>query len=177
LLAAGLTVVGIDRSRSAIAEARRACPLGTFYEQDVRESFPEGAGQRAIVASLVLHYFTWDETSALVAQLLHRLQPDGVLLLRVNSTEDHGYGASGYPEIGPNYYLVDGQPKRFFARDDLDRLFGAGWKFLHVGHQIIHRYAKPKAVWEALLLRAEPERRLGYEPDELASRGAPDVGE
>jgi hypothetical protein len=86
-----------------------------------------------------------------------------VLLVRVNSTEDHEYGASGHPEIAANYYRVDGQPKRFFDRDSVLTLFGGAWNFLHLERRSIQRYQRPKVVWEAVL-----ERPSQTPPDAVA---------
>lgn len=134
-------------------------PTGTFYEGDVRDGFPDSAGFGVILASLVLHYFTWATTEELVQRLFRGLRRGGVLLVRVNSTEDHHYGASGHPEIEANYYLVDGEPKRFFARDDMLRLFVGAWSFLHLERRVIQRYQRPKVVWEALLERPVADER------------------
>jgi SAM-dependent methyltransferase len=159
LSGAGLTVTGIDRSPEALAEARARVPSGTFYEGDIRDGFPDNRRFGAIVASLVLHYFAWDTTRELAQRLLGCLQPGGVLLVRVNSTDDHHYGASGHPEIASNYYLVDGKPKRFFDREGMLQLFGGAWHFLHLEQHVIHRYQHPKVIWEAVL-----ERPVADEP-------------
>jgi SAM-dependent methyltransferase len=156
---AGLALTGIDRSAEALAEARARVPNGTFYEGDIRDGFPDNARFGAIVASLVLHYFTWDETQQLAERLFRCLRRGGVLLVRVNSTDDHHHGASGHPEIAANYYLVDGKPKRFFDRDGMLRLFDGAWNCLHLEQHVIQRYQRPKVVWEAVL-----ERPVADEP-------------
>jgi SAM-dependent methyltransferase len=153
LAGAGLAVTGIDRSAEGLAEARRRVPNGTFYEGDIRDGFPDVNGFGTILASLVLHYFTWEETEELARRLFRCLRHGGVLLVRVNSTEDHEYGASGHPQIAANYYLVDGKPKRFFDRDSMLRLFPGTWNFLNLEERVIQRYRHPKVVWEAVLER------------------------
>jgi len=77
----------------------------------------------------------------------------GVFLCRLNSTEDHNYGASGHPEIEPGYYIVDGSPKRFFDEGALDRLFTSGWLELSRQHVVTDKYESPKALWEIVLER------------------------
>lgn len=159
LSAAGLVVMGIDQSDEELAVARLRVPNGTFYQGDIRDGFPDFTGFGAILASLVLHYFSWEETEALVHRLFVCLRPGGVLLVRVNSTQDHEYGApfpdkdGGHPEIAENYFLVDGKPKRFFDRDAVLRLFGGEWRFLHMEERAIQRYQHPKTIWEAVLER------------------------
>ena len=83
--------------------------------------------------------------------LLATLRPGGVLLCRLNSTNDHEFGASGHAEIEPHYYMVDGEPKRFFDRAAVERLFASGWRILGLEEHIIHRYDRPKSAWEAVL--------------------------
>ncbi len=89
----------------------------------------------------------------LVNRVRTALRPEGVLLCRLNSTNDHHFGAVGHPEIERNFYLVDGAPKRFFDRDSVDRLFAHGWHPISVEEKVIDRYDHPKSVWEAVLER------------------------
>ena len=101
-----------------------------------------------VVASLSLHYFDWQETTALVRRIGEVLVPSGVLLCRLNSTNDRHYGASGHPQIEPNLYLVSGRRKRFFDRPAIDTLFAVGWLVRYCEERSVLRYDKPKIVWE-----------------------------
>jgi hypothetical protein len=83
------------------------------------------------------------------------LHPAGVLLCRLNSTEDHHYGASGHPQIAPNFYRVKGEPKRFFDRAAIELLFAQGWRILSLEHFTTGKYAKEKALWEVVLERSD----------------------
>ncbi|SUX56316.1 hypothetical protein [Chromobacterium vaccinii] len=83
------------------------------------------------------------------------LPPGGKLLCRLNATDDHHYGASGHPEIAPDYYLVDGAPKRFFDERAVRELFADGWRILSLEHRVSGKYALPKALWEAALERSD----------------------
>lgn len=155
LAGAGLDVVGIDASQPAIAKARRRVPGATFHRQDLRAPFPVRKAEcGVIVASLSLHYFPWADTRAIVRRIRAALAPGGVLLCRLNSIHDHHYGASGHPRIARNFYRVNGEPKRFFDRAAVLSLFDAGWQFVSLEEQVIHRYEKPKVVWEAVLTSA-----------------------
>ena len=150
LVAAGHKVVGVDRSAKAIAKARQHVPSATFHGQDIRESFPvERAG--VVIASLSLHYFPWPETEELVARIRQVLGPSGILLCRLNSTNDHHFGASGHPRIAEDYYLVEGEPKRFFDRIAVIRLFSSGWRMTSAEEVTIDRYDLPKSVWEVVV--------------------------
>lgn len=150
LAAAGHRVVGLDLSPERIAKARERVPAAEFYCQDLRAPFPL-AEAGAVLASLSLHYFPWDETMALAARIRAVLRPRAPLLCRLNSTNDRHYGATGHPEIAPHFYDVDGERKRFFDRADVERLFGAGWRFLALEETEVRRYELPKCCWEAVL--------------------------
>jgi len=152
IAAAGHHVVGVDLSERAIAGARARVPSAVFHCQDIRAPFPVGPGSAgAVVASLSLHYFAWPETLALVKRIRETLREGGVLLCRLNATNDHNYGASGHPEIESHYYRVDGEPKRFFDRAGVERMFADGWRLISLEEMTIHRYERPKVAWEAVL--------------------------
>ena len=152
LAEAGHEVVGVDLSERAIAGAKARVPSARFHCQNILEPFPvapRAAG--AVVASLSLHYFSWPDTLTLASRIRDTLHPGGVLLCRLNSTNDHNYGASGHPEIETRYYRVDGEPKRFFDRNDVERVFATGWRVIGLEEVVIHRYEHPKSAWEAVL--------------------------
>jgi SAM-dependent methyltransferase len=154
LAAAGHRVVAIDRDPTAIAQAKSRLPDGEFHCQDLRAPFPvPQGGVGVVIASLSLHYFDWPETVALAARIRAALRSGGVLLCRVNSVNDHHHGASGHPALAENFYLVDGAPKRFFDRAAVETLFAGGWRMLALEEKVIDRYARPKAVWEAVAER------------------------
>jgi SAM-dependent methyltransferase len=154
LAAAGHRVIGIDGSSKAIETARQHVPAGSFHCQDLRAPFPVGdAAAGVVVASLSLHYFPWTETEELVRRVRRTLMPGGLLLCRLNSTNDRHFGAIGHPAIEANYYNVDGESKRFFDRASVDRLFADGWRMIDCGEWAIDRYDHPKVAWEAVLQR------------------------
>lgn len=114
---AGLKVTAFDLSRTAVDVAKVRVPSARIECRDLRDPFPVAPGQAGlVVASLCLHYFGWEETMAIVQRVREVLRPGGLLLCRLNSTEDHHFGASGHPEIEPHFYRVDGEPKRFLTR-------------------------------------------------------------
>ncbi len=146
LVAAGVRVVGLDRSKDAIDLARGAVPDAEFHVADIRDSFPLERA-RVVIASLSLHYFEWAETVEIVERIRTVLEDGGLLICRLNSTRDDNYGASGYPRIEDHFYDVRGRPKRFFDDADVVRLF-AGWKTLLREERTVERYERPKVVWE-----------------------------
>lgn len=148
LVEAGHRVVAVEVSADAVARARERVPSAEVHCRDIRAAFPVGDGGAGVaIASLSLHYFPWGETCILAERVRRVLRPQGVLLCRLNSTNDRHFGASGHPEIDKDYYLVEGEPKRFFDRATVDRLFASGWSTLGVEERMIDRYDHPKAVW------------------------------
>lgn len=152
LAKAGLDVTAFDLSRASVAVARLRAPSARIECRDIREAFPLAAQPYGVVvASLSLHYFPWSETLAIVARIRAALRPGGLLLCRLNATDDHHFGASGHTQVEPNYFLVDGQPKRFFDRESVVALFAQGWKQVSLDHFVTRKYISSKAVWEAVL--------------------------
>lgn len=156
LAEAGFQVVAFDLSAASAAATRLRAPGAQVHCQDVRAPFPLGAGEAgAVIASLSLHYFPWAETLDLVRRIRATLQPGGLFLCRLNSVEDKHFGASGHPAIETNYYLVDGQPKRFFDERGTAALFAGGWQLLSMEHQTTRKYVRQKALWEVAARRDE----------------------
>jgi SAM-dependent methyltransferase len=151
----GFRVVATDISLDALRVCASAVPGVGVLRHDVRKPLPFADGTfGAVIASLSLHYLPWAETQAAVAEIRRVLRPPwGVFLCRLNSTRDVHHGAdSGGREIERHYYEVPGpysERKRFFDRDDVLDLF-EGWKVLSCAERTIHRYEKPKVVWEVV---------------------------
>lgn len=152
LARAGLRVVAFDLSRTAAAAARVRVPSASIECRDIRSPFPAAANNVGlVVASLSLHYFPWTETVAIVQRIHEALRPGGLLLCRLNSTEDRNFGAIGHPEIERHFYMVNGEPKRFFDAQSVAALFAEGWKLLSQEHFVTRKYMKSKALWEVAL--------------------------
>ncbi|MCD6078053.1 MAG: hypothetical protein K0R89_1991 [Ramlibacter sp.] len=156
LAAAGLSVIGFDLSRTALAVARRRVPSARLERRDIREPLPGAGGYGVVLASLSLHYFPWTETVRIVAGIRDALRPDGILVCRLNSTEDRHFGAQGGIELEPGLFEVKGQPKRFFDRPAVQALFAEGWRILSIDHVVTGKYFKPKAAWEIVVERVPP---------------------
>ncbi len=154
LASAGLQVVAFDLSPAAVQMTRLRVPSAVVSCQDIRDPFPPLAGDAGVVvASLSLHYFAWAETLEIVKRIRNTLVPGGLLVCRLNSTEDTHFGAQGHPEIESNFYMVDGSPKRFFDEPSVRALFADGWKERSLAHFTTRKYLKSKSLWEAVYLR------------------------
>jgi SAM-dependent methyltransferase len=149
LTGAGLRVVAFDKAEAAVIAARKRAPAAVIEVRDLLDELPlTETGFNVVLASLSLHYFHWKETIALFAKVRAALNEGGLFVCRVNSTEDHEFGARGYPKIEPNFYLVNGRSKRFFTRRNVETLMRDRWRVLSLEDLVVDRYDKPKALWE-----------------------------
>ena len=150
LLSAGCKVIATDLSMKNLAVCTKSVPQASLVQMDNGKIFPFADHSiPVIIASLSLHYFAWDVTMQIASELRRCLKADGVLLARFNSTNDHNYGASSSMEIEPNFYQVGTSTKRFFDENSVC-LFLQGWDIQFLEENIIHRYEKPKSVWEVM---------------------------
>ncbi len=154
LIGQGFSVTATDVSEEALKMCTRAVPAAHCLRVDVKQPLPfVDESYPVIVASLCLHYFSWQQTLRILSEIKRCLKPDGWLLARFNSTNDVHFGAVGFREIEPNFYLVRGKSKHFFDRKALCELFSHGWKTRSIEEMTIARYEKPKVVWEVVAQR------------------------
>lgn len=152
LIKAGLTVTAFDLSPECVATAQQRAPQALILCRDTRDPWPDMAQNlELVVASLSLHYFPWDETQAIVQRVWNSLRSGALFLCRLNSTEDVNFGAGQGELIEENFYRDQGNHKRFFDQDSVDRLFGPEWNRISVQHMTSHKYIKQKAMWELVL--------------------------
>ncbi len=155
LTARGFRVVGFDVIRKPIARAMVHVPAAHFFIADMQSPLPvRSAAIDVAVASLSIHYFSWQTTRALLDEVRRVLRPGGTFVFRVNATDDVNFGALQGEEIEPHYYHVppddrNNRPyKRFFDEPSLRALLTPGWRITHLAHRTISRYDTPKQVWE-----------------------------
>jgi SAM-dependent methyltransferase len=151
LLSAGCDVVASDLSSGNLSACKWAAPNADNVQMDNSQPLPFAShSMDVILASLSLHYFTWTVTLQIASELKRCLKTDGILLARFNSTHDYNYGASSTTlEIEPNFHQVGTSTKRFFDETSV-RSFLQGWDIRFLEENIIHRYEKPKSVWEVM---------------------------
>lgn len=151
LINAGCNVITSDLSTRNLLATRQAVPKADTVQLDNGKPLPfVDHSISVIVASLTLHYFTWTVTLQIASDLKRCLKVDGILLARFNSTNDFQYGASTTAgPIEPNLYFLGTITKRFFDESAV-RTMLQGWNIQFLEENIIHRYDKPKSVWEVL---------------------------
>ena len=154
LARAGLDVSAFDLSAACATAARLRAPKARIMQRDVRAPLPiEKGSAGAVIASLSLHYFPWRETLEIFERIRAVLRVKGVLLSRLNSTQDWKFGACRGLGLGleKNFYEQGGQTKRFFDDAAVDELFGAGWQMLSVEHMTTTKYLRQKNLWEVVV--------------------------
>jgi SAM-dependent methyltransferase len=150
LLAAGCNVIATDISGENLAECAKPAPEAMLLQMDIGKPLPFADHSiPVIMASLSLHYFSWEVTLQISSELKRCIKGGGLLLARFNSTNDLHHGASSPSEIEPNFYQVETRTKRFFDESGV-RLFLQEWEVQFLEENLIHRYQKPKWVWEAV---------------------------
>ena len=150
-------VTATEISETALAKAKVLVPEATFIHHDLKDIFPFKDGEfNAVIASLSLHYFEWQKTTEIVAEIRRCLADNGMLICRLNSVKDKNPVATGFEEIQPNYYKANGrysELKRFFDEQSIRELFKNEWEFYSCEEKTINRYERPKVVWEMILLK------------------------
>ena len=183
----GFEVVAADLSEKALELTRRRAPEAATKRVDFNRGLPfPGAHFGSVVASLSLHYFPWPKTVEVLEEVRRCLVPGGYLLARLNSTNDPYHAAARKEEVEPNFYLVNGSPKRLFDRDDVIALFFPNWRVEAAGEKTTGRYGGEKTLWEVVARKTEdrppkarPEsgrRTARWEPPKEACRQAQHEG-
>jgi SAM-dependent methyltransferase len=150
LLSAGCHVLATDLSAANLAECAQSVPGAKLIQMDSGKPFPfVEHSLPVILASLSLHYFSWNVTLQIASELRRCVRKDGLLLARFNSTNDYQFGADSTLEIEPHFYQVKTVTKRFFDEASV-RLLLQGWDIQFLEENVIYRYQKPKYVWEAM---------------------------
>ena len=153
LLNAGCNAIASDLSTGNLLATKQAVPNADNVQLNHSHPLPfVNHCLSVIVASLSLHYFTWTVTQQIASELQRCLKTDGILLARFNSTHDYHYGASPTEsEIEPNFHQVGTSTKRFFDEPAVRSLLH-GWDIQFLEENVIHRYEKPKSVWEVMAI-------------------------
>jgi SAM-dependent methyltransferase len=151
----GFCVIAADFSEKALEITRRTAPAAKTQNVDLTRGLPfPRASFGVIVASLSLHYFPWQQTTEILAEVRRCLRPGGHLLARFNSTRDPRYRDAEKQRIESNFYLTGGMPRRLFDKQDLDALFKEGWVMLAAEERTTRRYGGKKLAWELAATKA-----------------------
>ena len=148
LASLGSRVVATDIAPTAVRYMERFGESFTALRLDHTQPLPFGDRFFAIVvADLCLHYFDEETTTSILAEIERVLTDDGLLLARVNSSEDVNHGAGEGTEVEPGFYESNGHYKRFFDEAMIRRFFRA-WRDVDSRKCVIHRYGPGKVVYD-----------------------------
>jgi len=152
LLSAGCEVIAMDISRGNLVECAMSAPGADIIQMDISRPFPFANGSVSVmIASLSLHYFSWEVTLQISSEIRRCIKDGGLLITRFNSTNDRRRDSPSTLEIEPGFYNVGTGTKRFFDENSV-RIFLQEWDIQFLEENVIHRYKKPKYVWEAMAI-------------------------
>lgn len=144
----GYKVISCDFSEKALEGLNNLIADLNAECFDMQDGLPfESSSARVVISDLSLHYFTWSDTEKILGEIKRVLMKDGVLLCRVNSTNDINFGAGHGIKIEQNFYNIDGKLKRFFNEGQLRALF-KDWDIQYIKENEINRYKSNKIAWE-----------------------------
>lgn len=157
-------IISCDYSEEALKKLELFMDNPVTRLFDMKDGLPfESESVKIIIADLSLHYFPWDETRKIVNEIKRVLKEGGFLFVRVNSVKDTNHGAGKGIEIEKNYYNIDGNLKRFFDKEQVEKLF-IDWEVKYINEYELHRYTNSKMLWEIAVKKAS-----GYERRNLSS--------
>lgn len=144
----GYTVISCDLSGEALKRLDHFIDKPIIRQFDMLTGLPfDNDSARIIIADLSIHYFLLKDTEKLVEEIKRVLTGGGHLLCRMNSTEIMRRDAGDGVKIEENYYDLGGRKKRFFDRNQLERLFKT-WDMCHIDEYSLDRFGSAKILWE-----------------------------
>jgi len=150
LVSVGCNVIALDISGEHLKECAKSVPCAAILSADIGKPLPFANHSMAVIlASLSLHYFSWENTLQIATELRRCIQPGGILLARFNSTNDFHHGASSAEEIESGFFQVGTRTKRFFDEKSVRHLLQS-WDIHFLEENVIRRYKNEKYVWEAM---------------------------
>ncbi len=155
LVERGLQVVAFDQSLASLRHARQRVPGLRIVRGDMRDPLPfPNASFDRVVASLSMHYFTWEQSIRLAAEVSRILKPSGWLICRVNRVGDVNFSYAAGREIEPEYFEVGpGHFKRFFTEESLRQMLEPAFVIDSIVPRVSTRWKKEK---QTLVARATP---------------------
>lgn len=141
-------VIASDFSNEVIKIVNKEAPSLKTMILDISEKFPfEDGSIDVIIADLSLHYFDSEKTQCIFNEIHRVLKVGGYLVARVNSSNDKLHIPSNSDEIEKNCFFDGNIYKKFFERDDFDKLF-KNFNIYNIEEKTMDRYEKEKILWE-----------------------------
>jgi SAM-dependent methyltransferase len=142
----GANVFAFDRSIHQLRRTRAKAPQARLVHGDMRTGLPfADARFDIVVSSLAIHYFDWQTTCRIVAEIQRVLRPGGWLLCRVNRVGDANFEYGAGREIEPDFFEVrPGWFKRFFSEDTLRAALEPHFRVDSIAPRVSTRWGKDK---------------------------------
>ncbi|NOU64792.1 methyltransferase domain-containing protein [Paenibacillus sp. LMG 31461] len=149
----GLSPIACDISEEAIRTLKSFLPDIQTLCLDMTEGlpFPKDSVQ-VLIADLSIHYFDEATTHEVIRDLHNVLKTEGILLCRLNSTNEMSNKGNVMPTTDRYLMESEGIYRRFFDREEIERFFDKEkWTYLHMEEYEMDRYTKKKMLWEIAL--------------------------
>ncbi|CAN7540273.1 class I SAM-dependent methyltransferase [Paenibacillus sp. LjRoot153] len=153
LVEQGLSPIACDISEVAIQTLKSFLPDIQTHCLDMTEGLPfQKESVQVLIADLSIHYFDESTTHEIIRDLHKVLKPDGLLLCRLNSTNEIGNKGNVMQTTERNLLVSEGIYRRFFDREEIERFFDKEkWTYLHIEEYEMDRYTNKKILWEIAL--------------------------
>lgn len=150
----GLSPMACDISEEAIQRLLTFMPDIQTLCLDMTKGLPfDQESVNVLIADLSIHYFDEKMTHELIRDLHRVLKKDGILLCRLNSTNEISNVGETTPSDEPYLLESEGIYRRFFDRVEIVRFFKpTEWLCVNVEEYEMERYTNPKMLWEIALL-------------------------
>lgn len=153
-------IVACDISQEVIKIVNSSIPELKTLLFDMSNGLPFSDNSKdVIIADLSLHYFDLNTTNYIFDEIYRVLANDGLLIARVNATNDELHIPNNSKEIEDNFYYDGNIYKRFFEYKDFNSLFD-GFDVCNLVQENMSRYEKPKILWEFCIKKSQVKRGL-----------------
>lgn len=153
-------IVACDISKEVLKIVNNVTPELKTLLFDMSKGLPFDNGSiDVIIADLSLHYFNSTTTDFIFDEIYRVLSDNGLLIARVNATNDMLHIPENSKEIEKNFYYDGEIYKKFFDCDDFIRLFN-GFNILSLEQKNMSRYEKTKMLWEFCIKKSSVKRGI-----------------
>ena len=152
-------LLACDISQEVIKMVNSSMPELKTLLFDMSKGLPfRDNSKDVIIADLCLHYFGLSTTNYIFDEIYRVLTTDGLLIARVNATNDKLHIPNNSKKIENNLYYDGNIYKRFFEHEDFEALFN-GFDICNLKQESMSRYDKPKILWEFCIKKSSDKKR------------------
>ena len=154
-----LNIMACDISGEVLKIVHDTIPNLKTLQFDMSDGLPfDDNSVNIIIADLCLHYFDATTTVFLLDEIHRVLIDNGLLIGRVNATNDSLHIPPNASEIEENYYFDGNIYKRFFESKDFETLFSE-FEIEYLELKEMNRYERPKMLWEFCIKDVKEKRK------------------